>query len=91
MKAEAPAVGGSTGAFQGLSDLSNSDMGDVPATRQHATNPSDITLAILRASAAAFGLSLTCRCTRCGAPLWAARSVSAKLGPKCRRLQAVTS
>lgn len=46
-------------------------------------NPSDATLAILRRSAAAFGLSVVARCSRCGAPLWAPRSVAAKLGPTC--------
>lgn len=55
------------------------------ATRQHGTHPTDITLAILRKSVAAFGLTLSTRCTRCGAPLWAAASVAAKLGPTCRK------
>lgn len=50
-------------------------------------NPTDVTLAILRRSAAAFGLSLAVRCTRCGAPLWASNSVATKLGPTCKRRQ----
>jgi len=80
-----PAVGGSAGASKGLEDLpSESGTGDVPSVAQHA-NPSDATLALLRRSAAAFGLSLATRCTRCGAPLWASRSVVAKLGPTCAR------
>jgi hypothetical protein len=59
-------------------------MSDVPAVVQYA-NPSDVTLAILQRTAAAFGLSVVCRCTRCGAPLRSSRSVAAKLGPTCAR------
>lgn len=83
---ETPAVGGSAGVNKVLEDLTaNSDTGDVPAVQQHATNPSDITLAILRQTAAAFGLQLSARCTRCGAVLGNSRSVAAKLGPVCRK------
>ncbi|MGM7777907.1 DUF6011 domain-containing protein [Arthrobacter sp. KNU-44] len=31
------------------------------------------------------GLTLTARCRRCGAPLWASESLHAKLGPVCRK------
>lgn len=84
-KDKAPAFGGSAGASHGLGDLPfQYGSADVPPAPQHA-NPSDVTLAVLRRAAAAFGLSLTTRCTRCGAPLWASASVSAKLGPACRK------
>ncbi|MFJ6155550.1 DUF6011 domain-containing protein [Pseudarthrobacter sp. NPDC092184] len=82
---ESPAFGGSAGAASGLGDLPfQYGAADVPPVAQHA-NPSDVTLALLRRAAAAFGLSLAARCTRCGAPLWAAASVAAKLGPTCAR------
>ncbi|WP_370874701.1 DUF6011 domain-containing protein [Paenarthrobacter nicotinovorans] len=58
---------------------------DVPVVRQHSTNPTDITIAILRRSAAEFGFSLSIRCTRCGSVLSATRSLSARLGPVCRK------
>ena len=85
MRAEkTPAAGGAAGVTRGLADqLHYGTAGDVPPVTQRA-NPSDVTLAILRRSAAAFGLTLCCRCSRCNAPLWNARSVSAKLGPVCR-------
>lgn len=48
--------------------------------------PAAAVVAELQKYAASVGLSLTCRCARCGSPLWNARSVSAKLGPSCRRI-----
>lgn len=72
--------------FQGLGlDLTDDSTLDVPAVRSSHAHPSDVSLAILRKSAAAFGLTLCCRCSRCGSPLWNTRSVSAKLGPVCRK------
>ncbi|WP_350225118.1 DUF6011 domain-containing protein [Arthrobacter sp. efr-133-R2A-120] len=52
---------------------------------QHAASmPAAAVVAELQKYAAAMGLTLTARCRRCGAPLWAARSLHAKLGPVCR-------
>lgn len=77
--------GDDAGIFKGLSlDLTEDSTLDVPAKRSSHAHPSDVSLAILRKSAAAFGLTLCCRCSRCNAPLWNSRSVSAKLGPVCR-------
>lgn len=47
--------------------------------------PAAAVVAELQKYAASVGLVLTARCTRCGAPLWAPRSVSVKLGPTCRK------
>lgn len=84
MRAEESPVLGDTGPSTGLGDHPNSN-GDVAPVRSSHAHPSEVTLAILRKSAAAFGLSLCCRCARCNAPLWNSRSVSAKLGPVCSR------
>lgn len=82
---ETPALGVAGVLGLGEDHTQDSTAGDVPAVQQHATNPTDITLAILRRSAAAFGLTLSARCTRCGAVLGNSRSVSARLGPVCRK------
>lgn len=48
--------------------------------------PTAAVVAELQVYAAGVGLVLSCRCTRCGSPLFAAKSVSRKLGPVCARL-----
>jgi hypothetical protein len=50
--------------------------------------PAAAVVAELQMYAQSVGLVLAARCTRCGAPLWASRSVSAKLGPTCRKQEA---
>lgn len=57
-----------------------------PILPQRAANmPAAAVVAELQRYAASVGLTLTCRCTRCGSPLWNAKSISRKLGPTCRR------
>jgi hypothetical protein len=76
---------GDTGIPKSLVGLTDDSSADVSAVRSSHVNPSDVSLAILRKSAAAFGLTLCCRCSRCKAPLWNSRSVATRLGPVCRK------
>ncbi|WP_423803612.1 DUF6011 domain-containing protein [Paenarthrobacter ureafaciens] len=80
---------GQPGGFQNTSTPSIiSATHDNPAVKQHSTNPTDIGIAMLRKTAAAYGFSLSVRCSRCGSVLSATRSLSARLGPVCRKLVA---
>lgn len=63
----------------------NPNYGTSNAMQHAATMPAAAVVAQLQVYAAAMGLSLTARCRRCGAPLWAAQSLHVKLGPVCRR------
>lgn len=85
MSAEkSPPEGESSGLSKGFSTqikyaLRNAEIpGNMPAAA---------VVAELQRYASSVGLSLTARCMRCGAPLWAPQSLNAKLGPKCRRLR----